>query len=81
LAAPVVEDLKRVEAFLAILGNTYMNYLPDLKMRRNEFEVIGRVLAEVPVRRVRTASDSSMLFDLCKTIAADAGALLASTAL
>lgn len=80
LSAPIVEDVTGAEAFLALLGNTYMNYLPDPKMRREEFEIIGRVLAQVPVRRVRPAADSSKVFDLCKTIAADARALLASPA-
>jgi hypothetical protein len=80
LAAPVVESMTGTEAFLAVLGNTYMNHLPDLKLRCREFEVIGRILAQVPVRRVRTSADSSMLFDLCETIASDARALLPSPA-
>jgi hypothetical protein len=80
LAAPVVESMTGAEAFLAVLGNTYMNHLPDPKLRCREFEVLGRVLAQVPVRRVRTPADSSMLFDLCETIASDARALLPSPA-
>jgi hypothetical protein len=81
LAAPIVENVTGTEAFLAVLGNTYMNYLPDEKMRCREFEVLTRILAQVPVRRVRAAADPSMLFDLCKTIAADATTLLPSLAL
>jgi hypothetical protein len=81
LAAPIVENVTGAEAFLALLGNTYMNYLPDPKMRRREFEVLGRVLAQVPVRRVRAAADPSMLFDLCETIAADTSRLLPSPAM
>jgi hypothetical protein len=80
LVAPIVENLTGTEAFLAVLGNTYMNHLPDPKMRSREFEVLGRVLAQVPVRRVRTSADSSMLFDLCETIASDVRALLPSPA-
>jgi hypothetical protein len=81
LSSPVVENMTGAEAFLALLGNTYMNYWPDPKMRRHEFEVIGRVLAQVPVRRVRAAADPSLLFDLCESIAADARALLPIPAL
>jgi hypothetical protein len=81
LTAPIVENVTGAEAFLAILGNTYMNYLPDLRMRRHEFEVIGRVLAQVPVRRVRPAADSSMLFDLCEAIVTETRALIPSPAL
>jgi hypothetical protein len=81
LAAPIVEKVTGAEAFVAVLRNTYMNHLPDQKMRCREFEVLTRVLAQVPVRRVRAAADPSMLFDLCETIAADARTLLPSLAL
>jgi hypothetical protein len=81
LAAPIIESVTGAEAFLAVFRNTYMNHLPDQKMRCREFEVLTRVLARVPVRRVRAAADPSMLFDLCKTIAADARTLLPSLAL
>ena len=81
LAAPVVENVTGAEAFLAVIRNTYMNHLPDPEMRSREFQVLTRVLAQVPVRRVRAAADPSMLFDLCKTVAADARMLLPSLAL
>jgi hypothetical protein len=81
LAAPIVESVTGSEAFLAVLGNTYMNYLPDPKMRSREFNVLARVLEQVPVRRVRAAADPSMLFNLCETIAADARSLLSNTLL
>lgn len=80
LAAPVVESVTGAEAFVALLGNTYMNYWPDPEMRRREFEILGRVAAQVPVRRVRAAADPAMLFDLCETIAADTRRLLPSLA-
>ncbi len=72
LAAPVLGNLGGPEAFLALLGNTYMNYIPDPQLRRLEFEVIQRVLGHVPIRTIRAATDASMLFDLCETIGADA---------
>ncbi len=80
LAAPVVESVTGAEGFVALLSNTYMNYWPDPEMRRREFEILGRVAAQVPVRRVRTAADPAMLFDLRETIAADTGTLLPSLA-
>jgi hypothetical protein len=78
LAAPVLGNLRGPEAFLALLGNTYMNYIPDPEMRRLEFAVLHRVLGHVPIRTIRAATDSSMLFNLCETIAADAKALCSS---
>lgn len=78
LTAPIVENLTGAEAFHAVLSNTYMNHLPAPEMRRREFEVLGRVLDQVPVRRVRAAADSSKLFDLCERMAADAKTVLSS---
>jgi hypothetical protein len=73
LAAPVVGESAASEAFITLVTNTYVNYLLNADMRSREFEVLGRVVARVPVRCVRSAADPSRLFDLCKAIAADAG--------
>lgn len=72
LTAPVIEGLPGKEAFMALVANTYVNYLLDQDMRRREFDVLGRVVSEVPVRRVRPPAESSAIFDLCEAIAADA---------
>jgi hypothetical protein len=80
LTAPIVEGMTGAESFLAVLGNTYMNHMPDPKMRSREFEVLGRALAQVQVRLVHAAADSSLLFDLCEAIASDARVLLSSAA-
>jgi hypothetical protein len=73
LTSPIVEEFAASEAFIALVGNTYVNYLLNADMRSREFDVLGRVVAKVPVRRVRTAADPSRLFDLCEAIVADAG--------
>jgi hypothetical protein len=70
LTAPAVERLTGTEAMLALLGNTYMNYLPDAEGRRREFELLGRVVSKVPVKSVCSAG-FSMLPQLCQTIEAD----------
>lgn len=72
----VVEQLTGTEALVALLGNTYMNYLPDLDGRRREFELLGRIVAQVPVRRIHAAADLSALPELCATIAADMGSVI-----
>jgi len=46
-------------------------------MRTREFEVLGRVLAGVPVRRVRPTADPSKIIALAEAIAADATLLKA----
>jgi hypothetical protein len=76
LTAPVVEELAGCSAFTALVANTYLNYLLDIDMRLREFDVLSRVLAGVPVRRVRPTSDPGKTFALCDTIAADAMRLM-----
>lgn len=75
LAAPVLEECAPGEAFMALVANTYVNYLLDANMRSREFDVLGRVVANVPVRRMRRAADPSRIFELCESIVADAGKL------
>ena len=72
LAAPIIESFTASEALMTLVGNTYVHYALNADMRSREFELLGRVVAGVPVRRVRTAADSSKIFALCKTIATDA---------
>jgi hypothetical protein len=54
------------------VANTYVNYLLNSEMRSREFDVLRRVMAEVPIRRVRAAGDPSRVFELCEAIGADA---------
>ncbi len=72
LNAPIVEEVSGEEAFIALVANTYVNYLLDQDMRRNEFDVLARVVAGIPIRRVRMPAKASAVFDLCDAIAADA---------
>ena len=75
LAAPVVEDLTGSEALMTLVTNTYVNYLLDKEMQTGDFDVLGRVMAQVPVRRVRRPADPTKLSELCEAIAADARGL------
>lgn len=72
LTAPIIEAVPGKEAFMSLVANTYVNYLLDQEMRRNEFDVLGRVVSEIPVRRVRPPAESSVIFKVCEAIAADA---------
>ena len=72
LSAPVIEDVPGKEAFMVLVANTYVNYLLDQDMRRTEFDVLGRVVSEIPVRRVRPPAECSAIFNLCEAIEADA---------
>lgn len=72
LTDPVVEEMAGSDAFVTLAANTYVNYLLDREMRRREFDVLGRLTMEVPIRRLRIQSKPSAIFDLCEAIAADA---------
>jgi hypothetical protein len=71
LTGPIIEQLKGTEAFVALLRNTYMNYLPAIEERRREFELLGRLVVHVPIRRIRAPLNLSMLPELAARIAAD----------
>ena len=72
LSLPVVEEMAGSEAFMALVANTYMNYLLDREMRRREFDLLGRVAASVRIRWVRPTASASALTRLREAIVADA---------
>lgn len=79
LSNPVIEEVVGGEALMTLVANTYVNYLLDRDMRAREFDVLSRLLAGVPVRRVRPAADPSKVFALCECIASDARQFAASS--
>ena len=72
LSAPIIEEVPGKEAFMALVANTYVNYLLNQEMRRTEFDVLGRVVSEIPIRRVHPPAEPSAIFNLCEAIEADA---------
>jgi hypothetical protein len=50
-----VVSLKGADSVLALLANTYVGYLLDAQQRRDEFAVLTRLAACVPVRRAALA--------------------------
>ena len=74
-SAPCVEAVHPRGALLSLLADTYANKILDREMRAREFEVLGRLAAAIPVRRVFPHSDASRLRDLCRVIEDDFSAL------
>lgn len=72
LTRPLVEEVAGGDALAELVANTYVNYLLDRDMRSREFDVLSRVVAGIPIRRVRPIADPSAVFDLCEAIAGDA---------
>lgn len=76
LAAPVFEEIAGGDAVAALVANTYVNYLLDRDMRSTEFDVLSRIVARIPIRRVRPTADPAAVFHLCEIIASDAKRLM-----
>ena len=70
--APVIEDMSGSEALMVLVANTHVNYLLDRQMRTREFEVLSRLVATTPVRRVVPQDNPSATCELCNAILADA---------
>ena len=71
-AGPRIETLSSASALIALVANTYMNYLLDRTMRHEEFDLLTALVARVPVRRVTPDSDPAQIDRLCDTILQDA---------
>ena len=69
--SPRVEALDRSEALMALVANTYATKLMDKQMRAREFELLTRVVANVPVKRVTPNADPARIKELCETILSD----------
>jgi hypothetical protein len=70
-AAPFVEPLDKSKALMSLVANTYATKLMDKQMRAREFELLTRVLNNVPVRRVTPHSDIAHIPELCTRILSD----------
>ncbi len=74
-AAPFVQPLDRTEALLSLIANTYTSYLIDKSMQARQFDLLTRVLTNVPVRRVTPHADARRIQQLCDCILDDFASL------
>ena len=74
-AAPSIEMVRPQAALLALVADTFANKILDRERRALEFELLGRVVTHVPVRRVFPHSDPSRVRDLCRVIREDFASL------
>jgi hypothetical protein len=66
-----IENLSPKEALMGLIANTYANKLLDPEMRAREFELLGRLVKHVRVRRVTPHEDASRLRELHEVILQD----------
>ena len=71
VTAPFVRGLDRAEGLMSLVANTYATKLMDKQMRAREFELLTRVVGNVPVRRVTPHSDITQIPELCTRILSD----------
>jgi hypothetical protein len=74
---PRIEEMRPREALLELVQNTYMNWLLDRERRAEEFEELGRLVQQVPVRRIVAHRDGARIWELRERILADAAKTLA----
>ena len=67
-AAPYLETLTPQECLVALIANSYATGMLDNGMRAQEFALLGRMLASVPVRRVRPHEQPAQIDRLCEVI-------------
>ena len=70
-ALPRVERLSAPAGLMAMVANTQANRLLDARMRAQEFQCLGRLVASLGVRRVVPADDLDRLPALCDLIVDD----------
>jgi len=73
--APSVEAVRPQAALLSLVADTFANKVLDREMRAHEFDVLSRLVAAVPIRRVFPNSDPARIRDLCRVIRQDFAAI------
>lgn len=69
--APFVETISDREAMIGLVVNSYATNILDRPMRAQEFNVFGRLLPTVPLRRATPHRDPSRIEELCEVILED----------
>ncbi len=66
-----VESLSQKDALLILVANTYAANFLDAKQRGEEFELLSRLVAEVPIRKVNPRRGLISIDALCELINQD----------
>ncbi len=77
-AAPSIEAIPAPAGLMALVTNTYTNDWLGKAMRAREFELLGRLMTRIPVRRVTPHADPAYLSRLGRVILDDVQALAPS---
>lgn len=70
-SAQCIEMVSQKNALVMLVGNTYATNFLDAKQRGEEFAVLSRLVAEIPVRKVNPRRDLASIDALCELIHKD----------
>lgn len=75
---PRVEAVDAKDALMSLVKNSYATRLADAPRRAREFEALGRMVSEIPVRRLVRGTDLARIDESCAQVERDLAALLAT---
>jgi hypothetical protein len=75
----LITPLDARTALMSLVGQTCAGRLLDRKLRAQEFELLGRLVDSVPVRRLEPADDFARVARLCEQVLDDFAGLRART--
>jgi HPr Serine kinase C-terminal domain len=65
---PCVQEITGREGIIALVANSYATGVLDKTQRAKEFEVFGRIISAVPIRRLLPHTNPALLSSLCNLI-------------
>ena len=78
-SAPLVHTLPVRQGLTQLIENTYLSYLLDRTMSVRDLDVLSRLVASIPIRRLTPQADSAFLSGLRDVILDDFHALTGTT--
>jgi len=69
--APYVEKVAAQNALISLVTETYATNVLDRELRAREFTLLGRLVTEIPIRRIHANEDANRLEDLCRLVHGD----------
>ena len=77
---PMIESMSAQDAFVWLTDGTHAVYALDGKMRAVEFDALGDLAREVPVRLVKPSDNPERIEEMCSAIVEDFAALRSASA-
>ncbi len=72
---PKIEDALPNESLMSLITNTYRSELLDRVHRAEEFKTLGKLIKQVPVKKITSHTEHNHIYQLCKLITNDIGNL------